>query len=86
MIEYKLVNRAVLKDGHVMFDEDVVKDLNRKVALEHQQQSFREGVLSLEQHYMDEFMRLKNKPLAAEIEKKMSLLCSHILKEYDAKI
>lgn len=32
--KYKVVNGAVTKDGHVMFLEDIVKELNRKSFLE----------------------------------------------------
>ena len=39
MIEYKLKNDNVLKDGHTMFNYDVVKDLNRKSYLEERQTS-----------------------------------------------
>ena len=47
---------------------------------------FRKYLLSLEGYYMGEFMRLKDsKPLAAEPEKRMSLLVSHILSEFDNK-
>ena len=34
MIEYKLKDNAILKDGHTMFLEDAVLDLNRKSYLE----------------------------------------------------
>ena len=34
MVKYKLKNGNVLKDGHTMFMQDVVKDLNRKAFLE----------------------------------------------------
>lgn len=34
MIEYKLKNDNVLKDGHTMFKKDIVKELNRKAYLE----------------------------------------------------
>ena len=34
MIEYKMKNGNILKDGHTMFLQDVVKDLNRKAYLE----------------------------------------------------
>lgn len=34
MIEYKLENGSITKDGHAMFLEDVVKELNRKASLE----------------------------------------------------
>jgi len=33
-MKYKLKNGNILKDGHTMFLEDVVKDLNRKAYLE----------------------------------------------------
>ena len=35
MIKYKFKNGEVLKDGHTMFPQDIVKDLNRKAYLEH---------------------------------------------------
>ena len=34
MVEYKLKGGMVLKDGHTMFLEDIVKDLKRKAYLE----------------------------------------------------
>jgi hypothetical protein len=34
MIEYKLKKGNILKDGHTMFLQDVVKELNRKAYLE----------------------------------------------------
>lgn len=34
MIEYKLTNYEITKDGHRMFLGDVVKDLNRRAYLE----------------------------------------------------
>ena len=40
MIKYEAVNRAILKDGHHMDDDDIAKELNRK--------SYLEGVLSQE--------------------------------------
>jgi len=34
MVKYDLKNGEILKDGHTMFLQDVVKDLNRKAYLE----------------------------------------------------
>ena len=34
MVKYKLKNGSILKDGHTMFLEDVVRDLERKAYLE----------------------------------------------------
>lgn len=34
MVKYKLKGSEVLKDGHTMFQKDIVKDLNRKAYLE----------------------------------------------------
>jgi len=34
MVLYELKNGDIIKDGHTMFMEDVVKDLNRKSYLE----------------------------------------------------
>ena len=46
---------------------------------------FREYLLALEKHYMSEFERVKHsKPFAAEPEKRISLLCGHILSEFDS--
>jgi hypothetical protein len=39
--EYKLDGGQVTKDGHTMFPEDVVKDLNRKSYLEAELESLR---------------------------------------------
>jgi len=32
--KYTLVGTKIIKDGHIMFPEDIVRDLNRKSALE----------------------------------------------------
>ena len=32
--KYTLVGTKIIKDGHTMFPEDIVRDLNRKSALE----------------------------------------------------
>lgn len=37
--KYELKNGAILKDGHTMFLEDVVRDLNRKSQLEEEKVS-----------------------------------------------
>ena len=87
MIEYEAVNRAILKDGHQMFDEDVAMELNRKAALEQQRETFRKAILDLERYYMDESIKYKDKkPVVAVQEKRMSLLCAHILQGYDGAI
>lgn len=45
---------------------------------------FREYLLSLEDYYMNEHTRIKDsKPFAAETERRMFLLCGHILSEFD---
>ncbi len=45
---------------------------------------FRKYLLELEDYYMSEFERVKDsKPFAAEAEKRMSLLCGHILQKFD---
>ena len=34
MVKYELKNGEILKDGHTMFQQDIVKDLNRKAYLD----------------------------------------------------
>jgi len=45
---------------------------------------FRKYLLELEDYYMSEFKRVKDrKPFTAEPEKRMSLLCGHVLQKFD---
>ena len=85
MIKYKSTSRGILKDGHAMFADDIASELNRKAALERQRGKFRKYMLDLEQYYMDESLKT-DKPFVEEQEKRISLLCSHILQEYDEAI
>jgi hypothetical protein len=47
--EYKVVANYITKDGHAMFPEDVVQDLNRKSHLEREILELRERVEKLQQ-------------------------------------
>ena len=70
-----------------MFADDIASELNRKAALERQREKFRKYILDLEQYYMDEFEKWEDKkPFAAGLEKRVSLLCGHILQKYDEAI
>lgn len=54
MIKYELKNKTILKDGHTMFLQDVVKDLNRKANLE----AMKERIEKLIAKYNDKIERL----------------------------
>lgn len=48
MIKYKLNGEKILKDGHTMFLEDVVLDLNRKSYLESKREELKELYINID--------------------------------------
>jgi len=47
-MKYKETSRGILKDGHTMFTQDIVADLNRKEYLEGEYMKLKERVTQLE--------------------------------------
>lgn len=43
VMQYELKDGKILKDGHTMFDEDIVKDLKRKSFLEQERNISKKG-------------------------------------------
>lgn len=48
MVEYKLKDNKILKDGHTMFLEDAVLDLNRKSYLESKREELKELYINID--------------------------------------
>ena len=51
MIKYTSVRGNILKDGHIMFDFDIAKELNRKAFLE---DSYSELIMAVARKFPDE--------------------------------
>lgn len=73
---------TIEKNGKIVNIRDVVKEVNE---LLEQREKFREYMLGLELYYMDESLKT-DKPFLEEQEKRISLLCSHILQEHEEPV
>ena len=60
MIKYTQHGSKILKDGHTMFTEDVIQDLNRKVYLEEAIPEAKEHIKWLEKEIKEQHLEISN--------------------------